>query len=191
MSPSSPPVRPLQNPHAALSSLRTRRLRMRMPSSRVTLPASLVAPALPIAHCPLPTAHCPSIAHRPSAPSCNVYRSAFALLRSPSWPRTVLSPLPLPHSRHTDCWLFARCHHNGAFAAPLPTSPAPPPHHPTPPGPVEKGDVDGGRPCHLRPLPRHLFSLSCRHDGPSPAPSRPILTARRRVLPLAPARKGM
>jgi hypothetical protein len=195
MSPSSPPVRPLQNPHAALSSLRTHRLRM--PSSHITLPASLVAPALPIAHCPCL-----------SAPLCTVYRSAFALLHSPVV--AACGPLPSPspplsahklpavgsQSLHvcSDSMPTAGSLHvvrNGAFAAPLPTSPAPPPHHPTPPGPGEKGDIDGGRPCHLRPLPRRLFSLSCRCDGPSPAPSCPILTARRCVLPLAPARKGM
>ncbi|KAN0128051.1 hypothetical protein V8E53_014152 [Lactarius tabidus] len=203
MSPSSPPVCPLQNPHAALSSLRTHRLHM--PSSHITLPASLVAPVL-------------LIAHRPSAPLCTVYCSAVALLCSPSWLRAVLSPLPSPLSplpsplsplpsplsplpsplsplpsplslsptvgtqtacsrltvatrlrrQHADCWLFACCLRNGAFAVPLPTSPAPPPHHPTPPGPVrwplsstlapypdstsmraalgpgEKGDVDSG-----------------------------------------------
>jgi hypothetical protein len=171
-SPSPSPLSPLPSPLSPLPS----------PLSPLPSPLSPPLSLSPLSPLPSPLSPLPSPLPSPLSLSptvgmqtaCSRLTVAACLLR-----------------QHADCWLFACCLRNGTFAVPLPTSPAPPPHHPTPPGPGEKGDIDGRRPCHLRPLPCRLFSLSCRCNGPSPAPSCPILTAHRCVLPLAPARKGM
>jgi hypothetical protein len=105
-----------------------------------------------IAHCPLPIVcwHCRASSIVRCLPSCTcccgpVQSSPLSLSPTVSM-QTACSRLTVAAHlwrQHADCWLFANHHHNGAFAVPLPTSPAPPPHHLTPPGPGEKGDIDG------------------------------------------------